>query len=362
MGKSIPSYASQVRASLSHDVFAPAGSRLLWLPAHLLCIAACTWAIAAKVVPWPVLPILSLIIGMSFAGLAFVAHEALHGAIVRNRALRYGVGWFGFLPFVVSPRLWIAWHNRVHHGHTNQPEVDPDAYPTIETYQRKRSVRIAMDLAPGGSRWTFPLAPCFGFSVQSMHVLLCARAWGLLSRRQQLLASGETLIGVGLWAWLAISIGPLAFAFAFALPLLVGNSIIMAFILTNHSMSALTKRNDPLLNSLSVTLPGWAEWLTLHFGYHVEHHVFPSMSGRHASEVRAALLAKWPARYQSLPLSQALLRLHRSARVYKTDDILVDPRTGREWPTLSQKPRRRAREAAVSSLPTAGSDSLQESS
>ena len=118
------------------------------------------------------------------------------------------------------------------------------------------------------------------------------------------------------------------------LPLLVANAIVMAFIVTNHSLSPLTEVNDPLANSLSVTSPPLVEWLTLGFGYHVEHHLFPSLSSRHAWRVRAAVQQRWPERYQSMPLLQALLALHRTGRVYANDVTLMDPRTGKTWPTL----------------------------
>ena len=82
---------------------------------------------------------------------------------------------------------------------------------------------------------------------------------------------------------LAFLVGPLPFLFAFGLPLVVANCIVMAFILTNHSLSPLTGVNDALANSLSVTTPRFVEWLTLGFGFHVEHHIFAAMSTRHAS-------------------------------------------------------------------------------
>ncbi|HTU59830.1 MAG TPA: fatty acid desaturase, partial [Polyangiales bacterium] len=141
---------------------------------------------AAIVRDWlaaPFLPVLSLVIGASFAGLTFLGHEALHGAVVRNRWLRHAVGWVGFLPFTISPTLWVAWHNRVHHGHTNHAELDPDAYPTLDAYNHSRAIRVAIELAPGRSRWTLALALCFGFSAQSAQVLLRARRPGYLSNR-----------------------------------------------------------------------------------------------------------------------------------------------------------------------------------
>ena len=332
-----PPYAREIKAMLSPGTFAPARSRLLWLPVHLISIALAFAALASAAVPWPFWPILSLLIGVSFSGLTFLGHETLHGAVVRHRRMRSVVGWLGMLPFVVSPRLWVAWHNRLHHRHTNQPGVDPDAYPTLDNYHDSPSVRAAIALGPGESRWTLPLAFAFGFSVQSIHVLAYARRWGLLSAREQRLALAETALGCAVWLALGMSVGPLAFLFAFGLPLLVANAVIMSFILTNHSLSPLTGENDSLVNSLSVTVPRWADWLSLGFGYHVEHHIFPAMSARHAPKVRAVLLARWPERYQSLPLGRALLRLHRTARVYKNATTLVSPRTGEEWSTLSSE-------------------------
>lgn len=305
---------------------------MCWLPLHLTLVTLCISALHQRLLPWLAAPLLSLIIGVSFAGLTFLGHETLHGAIVRGPRLRYLVGWLGFLPFTVSPRLWIAWHNRVHHGNTQHIGKDPDAYPTLLEYRQSRAVRLAMHVAPGLGRLRGASTPLIGFSVQSTHMLLAARAQGFLSAREQLYAILETLLGVALWTGVAVATGGLVFVFAFVLPLLVANAIVMSFILTNHTLSPLTEVNDPLLNSLSVTTPRFVEWLTLGFGYHVEHHLFPAMSARHAPEVCALLRGHYPGRYQSMPLLRATLALHSSARIYKDATTLVDPSSGREWP------------------------------
>jgi fatty acid desaturase len=255
---------------------------------------------------------------------------------VRRLKFRHIVGWFGFLPFVVSPRLWIAWHNRVHHGNTNRADIDPDAYPTLEAYRKSLAVRVATDFAaPGRKRPSGVLSLLIGFSVQSSHMLLVARKRGYLSKAEHARALGETLLGVAVWITLAWLVGPLVFLFAFVFPLLVANSIVMALILTNHSLSPMTGVNDPLVNSLTVTAPRWIEWLTLGFGYHVEHHLFPAMSARHAHHVRAVLTARWPDRYCSMPFFKALRALHRTARVYKNSTTLIDPPSGHEYPALT---------------------------
>ena len=332
--RSVGSYARELRPALPVNAFAPARSRLLLLPVHAAVITGATMAIASGHLAWPFVLLLSFVLGASFAGLTFIGHELLHGGIVRGKTLRHVIGWFCFLPFVLSPRLWIAWHNGIHHGNTGRPGADPDAYPTLAEYEKSLHVRVATDhFSLGRRHFAGALTLLIGFSVQSGQMLFAARALKM-SDRDRRLAIAETTLAVAVWSALAFFIGPVAFLAAFVLPLIVANAIVMAFIITNHSLSPLTQVNDPLVNSLSVTAPRWIEWMTLGFGFHVEHHLFPAMSSRSAPAVRALIRARWPERYQSMPLWRALRTIARTGRVYKDNATLIDPRTGYEWPAL----------------------------
>jgi fatty acid desaturase len=335
-------YVSELKPKLPARAFEPALSRLLWLPLQLSAIGLGIAAIALNWLPTWLWPALSLIIGGAFAGLVFLGHETLHGAVIREKRARYLFGFVMFLPFAVSPRLWTAWHNRVHHGNANHAGVDPDAYPTLDEYRASRAVRIFTDwFGIGRGRLRGLVALSIGFSVQSLHVLLVAGSRGYLSPRQHRRALFETALGFVIWAGLLIWIGPLAFLFACFLPWLVANAIVMAYIFTNHALSPLTTVNDPLVNSLSVTVPSWVDALTLRFGFHVEHHLFPWMSSRHAPMVRDLILERWPERYQSLPLLRALLRVHCSPRVYLDATTLFDPGTGQACRALGCEGSRR---------------------
>jgi fatty acid desaturase len=328
-------YARVLRAHLPPDLFAPVPGRLGWLALHGGMVTVSIAAIATGAVGWLGAALLSPVIGHGFACLAFVAHETLHGAVVRDPRARHVIGWVAFLPFALSPRLWVVWHNQVHHGHTMKPGVDPDSYPTLEEWRASRAIRLIERASLGRGNWAGALSVLIGFPVQSLQMLV--RLGGdrrYFTRREQLLTVGETVAGVALWAGLAAAIGPLRFLFAFALPLLVGGTVIMSYILTNHSLSPLTEVNDPLLNSLTVTTPRIVELLHLQFGLHVEHHLFPAMSATRAHEERRLLLRLWPERYQSMPLARALGRLARTCRIYRGPTTLVEPTTGREWPTL----------------------------
>jgi len=332
--RTIADYARTIRAALPADAFEPARSRVVWLPIHAAVIGALTWALAAGHVPAPLWPVVSIVIGCSLAGITFLGHETLHGGVVRGRHAIRWIGWLGFLPFTISPTLWTGWHNRVHHVHCAQPGVDPDMYPTLLEYQTQRLARVMAYLGLGRRHPITIVSLLVGLTAQSQQILWTARALQILSPSLHRRAIVETLLGVACWAAVAVLVGPVPFVFVYLLPLVVANSIVMAFIMTNHNLSPLTAINDPLVNSLSVTLPRPLEWLTLDFGYHVEHHLFPTISMRHGRAVRAVLRAQVPERYHALPLTTALRRLYRTARVYRDDVTLIDPPSGRTFPTL----------------------------
>ena len=336
--RTIAHYARALRPTLPAHVFVPAWSRILWLPVHAAVIAALAWALSQGHVPAVLWPVVSVVIGCCLAGITFLGHETLHGGVVRGRWAIRIVGWWCLLPFTLSPTLWTGWHNRVHHNHCMQPGKDPDMYPTLIEYQTQRTARIMADHFGLGRRRLLSLASLFfGFTGQSQQMLWHARERGILSPGLHRRAIIETLLGVAFWAIVAVLVGFVPFLFVYLIPLIVANTIVMMFIMTNHNLSPITAINDPLVNSLSVTLPRALEWLTLDFGYHVEHHLFPTISARHGRVVRDALREHFPGRYQSLPLSTALVRLYQTARVYQDDTTLVDPPSGQTFPTLTPR-------------------------
>ena len=333
--RTISSYVRELRPSLPLDQFRPAMSRLWWLPVHLAIAIATIWALGTGRLPGWSWPLASLVIGCALAGITFLGHETLHGGVVRGRLPIRLVGWICMSPFMLSPQLWMAWHNRVHHHHTGQPGIDPDMYPTLDEYQREPMARAMADHFGLGQHRLRGLASLlFGFTGQIFQVLTSARRLKYVTPRQWRSVAIETVLGVAMWAAVFILVGPLAFVFVYVIPLVVANTIVMMFIVTNHCLSPLTAVNDPLVNSMSVTLPRPLEWLTLRFGYHTEHHLFPALSTRYGPRIREALRRHFPDRYQSMPLGRALRQLYRTARVYKDNITLIDPRSGRVYPVM----------------------------
>lgn len=329
-------YAREVRAHLPAAVFRPQPARLVWLPVHLGIVATLAAYVVRAAPPWYVALACAVVAGHSWGCLGFLAHEAMHHALTRSRTLEKLVGYSGFGIYCLSPTLWTAWHNQAHHGNTGKPVADPDGFGTLRFWRSSRVVRILETFAPG-SRYKRSAAFLFvWFSVHSFLVLVFHSVrngyYARISRRTVLLESGAML---AFWTGVLALVGPWSFLFVYVLPLLVANVLIMSYIATNHFMNPLTDVNDPLANSLSVTGPRWLEALHLQFGYHVEHHLFPTMSGRHAPRVRDVMLRLYGDRYLTMPHARALRLLYARPKVHDRQDTLVDPRTMTTFRTLA---------------------------
>ena len=124
------------------------------------------------------------------------------------------------------------------------------------------------------------------------------------------------------------------FAFLILIPFAIQNYTVMSYISTNHNLSPLTKVNDPLVNSLTVTTNPIFEFIHLNFGYHVEHHIFPRMSGAYTKKVHAELKSQFPDTYQFMKKSEALKLLYSTARIYKNHTTLINPKTLQTYKTL----------------------------
>jgi fatty acid desaturase len=328
-------YARLIRPKLPSHVFEPVPTRLLWLTMYAALAGSGIYALVRGAGGLWAAPLWSLLVGHSFAGAAFVGHETLHGAVVRNKTARQLIGWLCFLPFCLSPTLWNAWHNKVHHGHTGLDGTDPDAFPYRAQWERSRTTRAADFFIVARNRWAGFLTLLFGFTGQVLQMLLVwSKNTDSLDRSDRRRMVMETVVDWAFWIGFGVLVGPRVFVFGFVIPLLIGNLVVISYILTNHSLSPLTDVNDALVNSLTVEVPAVVNLLHLNFGLHTEHHLFPSMSSAYAPEVRAVLRADFPDRYQSMPFFSAMLRLWQTPRVYETATTLVDPLTGYQAQTL----------------------------
>jgi fatty acid desaturase len=128
--------------------------------------------------------------------------------------------------------------------------------------------------------------------------------------------------------------GPANWLWVVVLPIAVQNYMLMSYISTNHNLSPLTSENDPLVNSLTVTNHPVLEYFSLNFGYHVEHHLFPTVSSKYAKKIHQELIRKFPDTYMFMPKWKAIKALYSTSRIYKNANTLINPKTMQEFPAL----------------------------
>jgi len=343
-------FAKRLQAELPREAFRPQPWRA-WLAVPLLAfIAASLWFLLRGALPWYAALPLAVLLGNAYGSLGFLAHETLHGSVTKSHFVQNVIGYLAFAPFCFSPTLWRVWHNQVHHVNTNVPDVDPDSYGTLTRFQKVPLAKFQFKSGVGSGHWITLLFFFYRFTYHAQIVLwVISRKYPQLFRalpRGRAVAESLALfcfwIGLGVWA------GPKGALFGVVIPIAVGNAILMSYIATNHFLRPLTEVDEPVDNSMSVTVPRWVDALHLNFSHHVEHHYFPSMNPRFAPLVRKALQKHAPDRYLAPAHWKAILWLYKTPRVYKDAQTLIDPYRNREVgiPDVERALRDKSYEAA----------------
>lgn len=316
----------RIRAEIPADSFDRQPLRALWfVPLWATIIAAGATIVVARP-PWYVSLLLGLVMGQCFAAGGFLGHEVLHGAVVSNRSLQYFLGWLAFAPMLVSPSLWKVWHNQVHHGKTNMGNADPDSFGTLARYEKAPSTRFVTRLAPGSKHPVSYLFLGYWFMFHGQIVLWIQtrymRSFARFDRRRAVV---DSLVAALVWVAVGVAAGPFHAIFVVLVPLVFANFIVMSYIATNHFLRPMTEANDPVENSMSVTTLRLLDRSHFNFSHHVEHHLFPMMSGKHLPRVRAWMLENYADRYVSPSHARAIAYIYRTPRVYLDAHTLVDP-------------------------------------
>jgi len=328
-------YQQELKKHLSPEIFKRAPFRVFYLITFLLLNIALILAVIHYDFPWYFKLLAGFLIGQFNAGMAFVAHETLHGAIFKNRFLQQLVGAIGFGPFLLSPTYWRFWHNTLHHGNTQLIYKDPDAFPTLPVYKRSKFMCAIYKLCPGSRNPLSYFYFFYWFSFQSILNQTTMRfknkMWDSMNHAK---VTKEFIPVCALAVFYIYFVGLDNLLWLVLIPMAVQNYVILSYILTNHNISPLTKINDPLENSLTVTTNPLFDFVHLNFGYHVEHHLFPRVSSKHAKTIHHLLKEKYPTKYKSMPKWKALKYLYKTSRIYKNSNELIHPKTLNTYPTI----------------------------
>jgi fatty acid desaturase len=310
-----------LRAELrAEGLFEPREARC-WLKLLFLfsSVAACLVAIAY--VPWwGMVPLIVLAAVFSTAA-AMVGHEASHRAFSRSPTRNTIVQHLTYPLFSgLSALYWREKHDRLHHGHPNVHDRDPDIKPwpfvsCREDHEQCRPWRRWLHRNFQG--WAFwPATPLMALGMRRMSIQY------LIAYRKINGADREWLLDVAclaahyfLWMGLPTLLwGPLIGIGVYtAVWAAVGVMLVMIFAPAHIGLPLVAQPGHDWVHQLETTrdlqLPRIISFFFIGLDYQVEHHLFPKIP--HPNLPRAAeITARWCAErgmpYKSVPYLYAL--------------------------------------------------------
>jgi fatty acid desaturase len=325
----IQAVRSKIRDSLPGYVFQPQPLKGIAVLILIPIFATLTWFTIYFSPKWYFCVILAIAIGQIYTIWGFAAHEALHGAIFHSTFGRYLLGYLGYVPFLISPLTWVFWHCQCHHGNTNCVDKDPDFIGTIDSFSNSRITRLRAMFTPGTHHWFSYIGFLCLFTLEGQYVLWFHEVGTDIERKfsfKRNRAKIETIIMFFSWLLFGIAIGLKASLTIIIFPMLFANYVYVSYILTQHLLRAPSENVvNPLKSTISVIVPPMWDFLHLHFGYHVEHHLFPNMSHQFGPQVRQILQVSYQDEYVSVPYFKALEYILKTPRVHYDYETLVEP-------------------------------------
>jgi fatty acid desaturase len=237
----------------------------------------------------------------------------------------------------MPPTMWKEVHNRVHHNHTNS-RLDPDRN-FMHSQPNTWGKWIQNAIVPSST--VNPL--CLVVGMTSSWGIYCFRhltsvllfnrpdldyvpASFTQSSKERFIILGE-LIFIGalhLSIITYLNFNPLDILLGYLLPIWIGYSMLIFYIFTNHLGCRMTSINDPLVNSISITVPKIFDLLHLNFSYHAEHHIFPGINSDYYPLVRELLKIHYPERMgYTVSSREAWKFLRGTPRLYLTEDAFT---------------------------------------
>jgi fatty acid desaturase len=280
----------------------------------------------------------SLGIGLSLSILTFFNHELLHGSIVRSPRLAHLLAYPGFFVFALSPEIWKAWHNQLHHFNTNRTGgLDPDLAGDWNRLKNRKIGPTLVKLLPGSGHPASYLFNTIVFTAQCANVtwLRSREAPELYRSMNRTRAYAETLAYYAIWLALLFVLPFGQSLFLLIIPAAIVNVVVFNYVGLPHNMRPLAHRNDPLATTLSLESPSIVNRLFFHFSLHSEHHIFPEANHSYLPRVREILRREFPNEYRSIPHGRAIRLFYSTPRAYFDDTHLFYPETGREIDLLA---------------------------
>lgn len=222
----------------------------------------------------------AVLLAFAFVQTGFVAHDAQHGQILRNRAAR---DWLSRLHWNLLTGISHDWWQHRHGRHHLQPNVegiDPDLYPVL-TYSREQALRrrgLARVVARHQLLCYLPLLAC-----TALYFRCLSLAWLVRERpRSWMPELGLLCLHHAMYAGLLLYFLTPGAALGFVLLNQAATGWYMGAVFSsNHSAMPLAPAGRQLLDQLhstrNVATGRLGDFLFGGLNYQIEHHLFPSL-------------------------------------------------------------------------------------
>lgn len=328
--KKIGYYAGALRHSVPKAAKKPATYKLGFMSLYLFLSLFLVYQIGQQK-SYFLIVLLTCGVGLLFASLFTYCHELSHGTIIRNRKKLYPFEILFWSVNYMPPTVWQIVHNHTHH-HTANTYNDPDRR-TYKSEANKTNFIYNLFIYPNKTL-RYSLTVGFAMIIYTWkHTAAVFYPSGKkpkivtfkpeYSRENQKQVAFEIVFIIAFQVLLFFLIGSFwKYLLFISIAYFVSSTIIISLVITQHLINPhFIDISDPVLNSTSIQLPKFLDFLVDYHSYHTEHHIFPSINFDYYPYVAEELKAKFPERYNSLPFLEAI------KRAYDEDVFTDDPLT-----------------------------------
>ena len=289
-------------------------TRRAWLTLlRVVCTVLGAIALLASV-PWWLVPVGWLAVGLAMFGLFSLLHDAGHHCFHKNLAVNDWVGTLCGIPILFPLYGWQYMHN-YHHRHTNEiNSVDIWCPTRLDEFSRfskfrKMLVTFYQQFLAGGLGWCGHHAgmfvwPLVLFAPACLNIMLPTQAI-LSSRscRKFRIHYAVTVLGSLMWMWTMHQCGGLLKMYV--MPFIVFEQWTSVITYFHHRHPAIKWREPLEFDDFSrkiegashVDYPYWIEWLMLDTNWHPAHHLCPQIPWYN---LRKCMEALWASPYAHL--------------------------------------------------------------
>lgn len=321
-------YTRSLKHCLSKNATKAATYKVLIMLSYLL-IAICLLTGIGSTEKYVSVCLISIPVGILYASIFTYCHELSHGTILKNRTLMYLAEIVFWSVNYMPATMWRKIHNSNHHINVNNYK-DPDRR-TFKSERNKYSFVYNLFCYPNRLlRYSLTVGFAMIFYTWK-HIISVFYRTGkkpsIVTYKPHYSSHEKKLVLLELVFILAYQIivyfitGTLIKYLIFSLiSYYVSSAILISLIITQHLINPHFKEfSDPVINSTSIILPRFLDFLVDYHSYHTEHHIFPGINFDYYPIVSKELQKTFPDIYNRERFISAI------KKAYSYEILIDDP-------------------------------------